>query len=176
MYALLTVSPWNSSKPTDIRVGLTSICSTIILTITYRFNAAQVVRPSVLRFPTTHPSSPYISPIRQGLTYLSSLVGAILAISVTTLSDRAIVWMAQHNRSIYEPEYRLVFMFSMLFGVFGYVGWGVGNDQHMPWVGAVICITYAPSVLASSIRPLTIMITAVVLKLPLFHRDFGMAG
>lgn len=60
------------------------------------------------------------------------------------LSDRAIVWMSQRNRGVYEPEYRLLFMLSTLFGVFGYVGWGVGNMHHMPWIGAVACFAYVP--------------------------------
>lgn len=55
------------------------------------------------------------------------------------LSDRAIVWMSQRNGGVYEPEFRLVLMFTMLFGVFGYVGWAVGDDKDMPWVGAVAC-------------------------------------
>ena len=38
-------------------------------------------------------------------------------------------------------------MLSMLFGVFGYVGWAVGNDHRMPWIGAVACITYVPRLL-----------------------------
>ena len=33
-------------------------------------------------------------------------------------------------------------MLTMLFGVFGYVGWGVGSSQNMPWIGAVACITF----------------------------------
>ena len=48
--------------------------------------------------------------------------------------------MAKRNRGVYEPEFRLVFMLSMLFGVFGYVGWGVRSAQNMPWIGAVACI------------------------------------
>ena len=59
------------------------------------------------------------------------------------LNDWGVVWMSKRNRGIYEPEFRLVFMISMLFGVFGYVGWAVGNDHRMPWIGAVACITYA---------------------------------
>ena len=60
--------------------------------------------------------------------------------------------MSQRNRGVYEPEYRLVFMFSMLFGVFGYVGWAVGIEKHMPWIGAVACYAYVswhPSVVYS---------------------------
>ena len=58
------------------------------------------------------------------------------------LHDWGIVWMAQHNRGVYEPEFRLVLtIFSMLVGVFGYVGWAIGNDHHMPWIGPVACIT-----------------------------------
>ena len=58
------------------------------------------------------------------------------------LNDWGVVWMSKRNRGIYEPEFRLVFMISMLFGVFGYVGWAVGNDHRMPWIGAVACITF----------------------------------
>ena len=64
------------------------------------------------------------------------------------LNDWGVVWMAKRNRGMYEPEFRLVFMLSMLFGVFGYVGWAVGNDHRMPWIGAVACITYVTSRLA----------------------------
>ena len=79
----------------------------------------------------------------QGLTNLGGIVGIVLAMLVTgPLNDWGIVWMSQRNRGIYEPEYRLVFMLGMLFGVFGYVGWAVGNDNRMPWIGAVACITY----------------------------------
>ena len=56
------------------------------------------------------------------------------------LNDWGIVWIAKRNRGIYEPEFRIVFVLSMLFGVFGYVGWGVGSAQNMPWIGAVACI------------------------------------
>lgn len=31
--------------------------------------------------------------------------------------------MSSRNKGVYEPEFRLIFMSSMLFGVFGYVGW-----------------------------------------------------
>ena len=81
----------------------------------------------------------------QGLTNLGGIVGIVLAMLITgPLNDWGIVWISQRNRGIYEPEYRLVFMLGMLFGVFGYVGWAVGNDHHMPWIGAVACITYVP--------------------------------
>ena len=78
----------------------------------------------------------------QGLTNLGGIVGIVLAMLITgPLNDWGIVWISQRNRGVYEPEYRLVFMLGMLFGVFGYVGWAVGNDHHMPWIGAVACIT-----------------------------------
>ena len=70
-------------------------------------------------------------------------MGIVLAMLVTgPLNDWGVVWISKRNRGIFEPEFRLVFMISMLFGVFGYVGWAVGNDHHMPWIGAVACITY----------------------------------
>ena len=53
--------------------------------------------------------------------------------------------MSRRNRGIYEPEFRLVLMVSLLVGTCGYVGWAVGNDRHMPWVGAVACLAYVPS-------------------------------
>ena len=81
----------------------------------------------------------------QGLTNLGGLVGIVLAMAITSpLNDWGVVWLAKRNRGIYEPEFRLIFMSSMLFGVFGYVGWGVGSSHHMPWIGATICITYVP--------------------------------
>ena len=82
------------------------------------------------------------------------------------LSDRVIIWMSQHNHGIYEPEYRLVFTLSLLFCVLSYVGWGLGNDHHMPWMAAVVCITYVPYFLASSIHFLTIASSPTISPLP----------
>ncbi|PIL31078.1 MFS general substrate transporter [Ganoderma sinense ZZ0214-1] len=97
--------------------NLVSICSSTIFTVTYGFTAAQI-----------------------GLTQLGGFVGAVLAMLITgPLNDRCIVWVSQRNHGVYEPEFRLFFMLSMLFGVFGYVGWAIGNDNHMPWIGAVAC-------------------------------------
>ncbi|KAM5542525.1 hypothetical protein V8D89_003984 [Ganoderma adspersum] len=31
-------------------------------------------------------------------------------------------------------------MLGMLVGVFGFVGWAVGNGNDMPWIGAVACL------------------------------------
>ncbi|KAI1791956.1 major facilitator superfamily domain-containing protein, partial [Ganoderma leucocontextum] len=105
------------SMPT-VWLTLVGLCSSTIFTVKYGFNTAQI-----------------------GLTHLGGLVGIVLAMIATgSLNDWWIVWMSQRNRGVYEPEYRLIFMFSMLFGVFGYVGWAVGNDHHMPWIGAVACI------------------------------------
>ena len=118
------------------------MCSSTIFTLEYNFNATQIVRP---------PSVEYLHDLTgrntQGLTNLGGLVGIVLAMAITSpLNDWGVVWMAKRNRGIYEPEFRLVFMLSMLFGVFGYVGWAVGNDHRMPWIGAVACITYVPPV------------------------------
>ena len=55
--------------------------------------------------------------------------------------------MSQRNRGIYEPEFRLILAQTMLFGVFGYIGWAIGNDHQMPWIGAVACIVYVPPLL-----------------------------
>ncbi|KAM5542526.1 hypothetical protein V8D89_003985 [Ganoderma adspersum] len=97
----------------------------------------------------TRPFALIVSPV--GLTHLGSLFGVILAMLVTgPLSDRAIVWIAQRNRGVYEPEFRLIFMLTMLFGVFGYVGWAVGSDNHMPWIGAVACYAMLTFGLVSS--------------------------
>ncbi|KAM5538336.1 hypothetical protein V8D89_007938 [Ganoderma adspersum] len=100
-----------------VRCSVLSLCSSMIFTTAYHFDAAE-----------------------NGLTHLGSLVGVILAMLVTgPLSDRAIVWMSQHNHGVYELEFRLIVMLAMLFGVFGYVGWAVGSGNHMPWIGAVVC-------------------------------------
>ncbi|KAI0706244.1 MFS general substrate transporter [Cerioporus squamosus] len=100
-------------------LSLVPLCSATIFTLEYNFNAAQI-----------------------GLTNLGGIVGIVLAMLVTgPLNDWGVVWIAKRNGGIYEPEFRLLFMVSMLFGVFGYVGWAVGNDHHMPWIGAVACIT-----------------------------------
>ena len=55
--------------------------------------------------------------------------------------------MSRRNHGIYEPEFRLVLMLSLLVGTCGYVGWAVGNDHHMPWVGAIVCLAYVLSAL-----------------------------
>lgn len=51
-------------------------------------------------------------------------MGIILGLVVTgPLLDWGAIWMSKRNKGVYEPEFRLIFMVSMLFGVFGYVGW-----------------------------------------------------
>ncbi|KAI0370107.1 MFS general substrate transporter [Pilatotrama ljubarskyi] len=100
-------------------LSLVPLCSSTIFTLEYNFDAAQI-----------------------GLTNLGGIVGIVLAMLVVgPLNDWGVVWISKRNRGIYEPEFRLVFMISMLFGLFGYIGWAVGNDHHMPWIGAVACIT-----------------------------------
>ncbi|PIL31134.1 MFS general substrate transporter [Ganoderma sinense ZZ0214-1] len=99
-------------------LGLVSLCSSTIFTVTYRFNTAQI-----------------------GLTHLGGLIGSVVGVAVTgPLGDWCIVWISQRNRGVYEPEFRLILMISLLVGALGYVGWAVGNEHHMPWVGAVACI------------------------------------
>lgn len=120
-------------------IGLVPLCSSTIFTLEYNFNASQIVSSLCL----SHLSYPLYTIFRQGLTNLGGIVGIVLAMAVTgPLNDWGVVWIAKRNRGVYEPEFRLIFMLSMLFGVFGYVGWAVGNDHHMPWIGAVACITY----------------------------------
>nr|VWO95044.1 Cercosporin MFS transporter CTB4 (Cercosporin toxin biosynthesis cluster protein 4) [Ganoderma boninense] len=105
------------SLPT-VWFAITNLCSSTIFTITYHFNPAQI-----------------------GLTHLSGLVGTIVGALITgPFNDWAIIRISQRNRGIYEPEFRLIFMLAMLFGVFGYAAWAVGIDHHMPWIGSVACI------------------------------------
>lgn len=60
----------------------------------------------------------------QGLTNLGGIVGIILAMAITgPLTDWGAVWLSKRNGGVYEPEFRLMFMSTMLFGVFGYAGW-----------------------------------------------------
>nr|VWO94013.1 Multidrug transporter TPO1_2 (Clotrimazole exporter TPO1_2) (Drug:H(+) antiporter TPO1_2) (DHA TPO1_2) [Ganoderma boninense] len=97
-------------------LGLVLVCSSTIFTVTYGFNTAQI-----------------------GLTNLGGLVGSVIGIAVAgPLGDWWIVWVSRRNRGVYEPEVR--HQQNLLVGAFGYVGWAVGNDHHMPWVGAVACI------------------------------------
>ncbi|OBZ68455.1 hypothetical protein A0H81_11484 [Grifola frondosa] len=99
-------------------LSLVPLCSSTIFTLEYNFNAAQI-----------------------GLTNLGGIVGIVIAMCITgPLLDWGVVWMSKRNRGVYEPEFRLIFMSAMLFGVFGYIGWAVGNDHRMPWIGAVACI------------------------------------
>ena len=67
------------------------------------------------------------------------------------LHDWWIVWMARRNRGIYEPEFRLLFTFCLVIGALSYMGWAIGNDNHMPWIGAVACVAYVLSLLLRGI-------------------------
>ncbi len=96
----------------------------------------------------------------QGLTNLGGLVGIVLAILISgPLTDWGTIWLAKHNKGVYEPEFRIFFISTMLFGVFGYAGWAgecwctksaigtdedaqVGTTHNMPWIGAVACIAF----------------------------------
>ncbi|KAI0040661.1 MFS general substrate transporter [Auriscalpium vulgare] len=102
-------------------LSLLPICSSTIFTIEYDFNASQI-----------------------GLTNLGGIVGIVIAMAISgPLTDWGAVWMSKRNGGIYEPEFRLLFMSTMLFGVFGYAGWAVGTVNNMPWIGAVACIAMA---------------------------------
>ncbi|KAF9486341.1 MFS general substrate transporter [Pholiota conissans] len=102
-------------------LSLMPICSSTIFTIEYNFNATQI-----------------------GLTNLGGIVGIVLAMCITgPLTDWGTVWLSKRNKGIYEPEFRVLFLLTMLFGVFGYAGWAVGTTQNMPWIGAVTCIAMA---------------------------------
>ncbi|GLB43611.1 putative major facilitator superfamily protein [Lyophyllum shimeji] len=102
-------------------LSLLPICSSTIFTIEYNFTASQI-----------------------GLTNLGGIVGIIIAMCVSgPLTDLGTVWLAKQNKGIYEPEFRILFISTMLFGVFGYAGWAVGTIHNMPWIGAVACITMA---------------------------------
>ena len=57
--------------------------------------------------------------------------------------------MSQRNKGIYEPEFRLIFTFAMLMGALSYMGWAIGNDNHMPWIGAVACLACVESIFPS---------------------------
>jgi len=95
-----------------------SICTSTIFTIEYNFTATQI-----------------------GLTNLGGLVGIVLATCISgPLTDWGTVWLARRNQGVYEPEFRIFFVGTMLFGVFGYAGWAVGTTHNMPWIGAVACI------------------------------------
>lgn len=60
----------------------------------------------------------------QGLTNLGGIVGIVIAICVSgPLTDWGTVWLAKRNKGVYEPEFRIFFVSTMLFGVFGYAGW-----------------------------------------------------
>ncbi|KAJ8472878.1 hypothetical protein ONZ45_g16499 [Pleurotus djamor] len=102
-------------------LSLMPICSSTIFTLEYGFNASQI-----------------------GLTNLGGIVGIVLAMIVSgPLTDWGTVWLSKRNKGIYEPEFRIIFITTMLFGVFGYAGWAVGTSHNMPWIGAVACITMA---------------------------------
>ncbi|KAG7099966.1 hypothetical protein E1B28_001759 [Marasmius oreades] len=102
-------------------LSLLPICSSTIFTIEYGFNASQI-----------------------GLTNLGGIVGIVLATAITgPLTDWGTIWLSNRNKGIYEPEFRIYFITTMLFGTFGYAGWAVGTTHNMPWIGAVACLTLA---------------------------------
>ena len=81
----------------------------------------------------------------QALTNIGSLVGVVIAMVVIgPLSDWWIILMSQRNQGICEPEYRIIFVLSVLFEAFGYICWAIGNARHMPWIGAVACLACVP--------------------------------
>ncbi|KAM5538328.1 hypothetical protein V8D89_007930 [Ganoderma adspersum] len=99
-------------------LALVNVCSSTIFSVTYGFKPSQI-----------------------GLTSIGSMTGVLLAMAITgPLNDWWVIWMSRRNRGIHEPEFRLVFMLGMLVGVFGFVGWAVGNGNDMPWIGAVACL------------------------------------
>ncbi|PIL31129.1 MFS general substrate transporter [Ganoderma sinense ZZ0214-1] len=112
-------------------LSLVTQCASTIFTIEYGFTTTQI-----------------------GLVNLTGIVGIALAMLVTwTINDWVIVQMSQRNHGIYEPEYRLVFMHGMVISVFAYAGWAVGYSHHMPWIGAVACLTTLSFGLAISLMP-----------------------
>ncbi|EKM83954.1 hypothetical protein AGABI1DRAFT_103980 [Agaricus bisporus var. burnettii JB137-S8] len=102
-------------------LSLLPICSSTIFTIEYNFTASQI-----------------------GLTNLGGLVGIVLATLISgPLTDWGTIWLAKYNKGIYEPEFRIWFVSTMVLGVFGYAGWAVGTTHNMPWIGAVACMAMA---------------------------------
>lgn len=109
----------------EILLGLMPLCSSTIFTIEYNFDATQIVRyrPSEI----IH----YLAFCIQGLTNLGGIVGIVLAMCITgPLTDWGTVWLSKRNKGIYEPEFRILFLFTMLFGVFGYAGWAGEGLWH----------------------------------------------
>ncbi|KAJ7578643.1 MFS general substrate transporter [Mycena floridula] len=92
-------------------------CSSTIFTLEYNFTPSEI-----------------------GLTNVGSLVGIILGILTGPLTDWGVVSLAQRNKGVYEPEFRIIFDSVMLIGTSGYVGWAVGTSHNMPWIGAVACL------------------------------------
>lgn len=101
------------------------LCSSTIFTIEYNFNATQIVSQLF------YGRSASNADIWKGLTNLGGLVGIVVGMFFTGyFIDSGVIWLSKRNGGIYEPEFRLWFMLSMLFGVFGYVGWA-GNTTYL---------------------------------------------
>ena len=99
-------------------LGIVSSISSTVFTLEYQFTTSQTVSSQFT----------YLSANRrtdeQGLTNLGGLLGAAIGTVFTSyLLDGGAIWLARRNRGVYEPEFRLVLMLTMLFGVFGYIGW-----------------------------------------------------
>ncbi|KAH6658748.1 major facilitator superfamily domain-containing protein [Truncatella angustata] len=87
--------------------------------------------------------SPYnFTPAMVGLSYISCLVGVILASALTgVLSDRFIIRMARRNNGISEPEHRLwLFTVSTIVLPASLLLWGIGAAHQVHWFGLIFAM------------------------------------
>ncbi|KAF4447940.1 hypothetical protein F53441_8599 [Fusarium austroafricanum] len=88
--------------------------------------------------------APYNFSVAQvGLTSLSSFVGTSIATALAGIMvDGLAKFMAQKNRGIYEPEFRLpILALLTTLGATGFFGWGQSLHSADPWpVPVIVCL------------------------------------
>ncbi|KAI1084682.1 putative MFS transporter [Whalleya microplaca] len=98
--------------------------------------------------------APYnFKPSFVGLSYLSCIIGTILASAFTgVFSDRFVIRLARKNNGISESEHRLwLFALSTLLTPFCFILWGVGAAHDIHWFGLIFAMGTAGFTTATGI-------------------------
>ncbi|RAL10358.1 putative MFS transporter [Aspergillus homomorphus CBS 101889] len=89
-----------------------------------------------------------------GLIFLAALVGNFIGMSIGSLSDWLVVFLARRNKGYKEPEMRLwAYGLPILLAAVGYFtyGWGATEGAHWMSIAVGLCCMIAQQVSATSI-------------------------
>ncbi len=95
---------------------------------------------------------PYNFSVSQtGLISLSPFIFTLLGEVISgPLNDRLSVWLAERNRGVYEPEFRLpLVILPLVVGAAGFYGFGATVHYQTHWSGPVLCFGLANFALAA---------------------------